>query len=107
MELGYEIETILGQQPGLKMLNSMGFAVAALDTELKIAWCNMEYQRMQGIPEDDIRGRHCYEISFGNQEPCSEDQCPVQKTIRTGLEDRFLGILYKDDQGMKYLDIYC
>lgn len=107
MKLGHELEIILGQQPGLKMLNSMGFAVAALDTELKIAWSNTEYQRMQGMPEDGIRGRYCHEVSFGNQEPCREDQCPVQKTIRTGLEDRFLGIPYKGDQGMKYLDIYC
>ena len=107
MELEYELESILGQQPGLKILNSMGFSIAILDADLKIVWANQEYHRIHGVLEDNIQGRYCYEISFGNQEPCPESQCPSRRTIKTGLEDRSTGILHKGSEGIRYLDVYC
>jgi signal transduction histidine kinase len=107
VELGYELESILGQQPGIKILNSMGFSIAILDAYLKIVWANREYHKMHGFLEDDVQGTYCYEVSFGNQEPCPENQCPIQRTIRTGSEDRSLGVLHRTDKGIRYLDVYC
>ena len=107
MQLEYELESILGQQPGLKILNSMGFSIAILDSDLKIVWANRGYNEMHGVLGDDIQGRYCYEVSFNSQEPCPEDRCPTRRTIKTGMEDRSLGILHKSSAGMRYLDVYC
>ena len=46
IQLKYELESILGQQPGLKILNSMGFSIAILDTDLRIVWANREYHEV-------------------------------------------------------------
>ena len=107
IQLGHELEAILGQQPGLKILNSMGFSIAILDVELRIVWANREYREMHGIPEDNLQGRHCYEVSFGNPGPCPESMCPTRRTIKTESEDRSLGILHKGSEGVRYLDVYC
>ena len=107
IQLQHELESILGQQPGLKILNSMGFSIAILDTDLKIVWANREYRRIHGILEDDIQGKYCYDVTFGNQEPCPENMCPTRRTIKTGSEDKSLGILHKGGEGIRYLDVYC
>jgi signal transduction histidine kinase len=107
MQLEHELESVLGQQPGLKILNSMGFSIAILDVDLKIVWANQEYREMHGVLEDDIQGKYCYKITFGNHEPCPEGSCPTRRTIKTGSEDRSLGILHKVGEGIRYLDVYC
>jgi signal transduction histidine kinase len=107
MQLEYELESILGQQPGLRILNSMGFSIAILDTDLRIVWANREYHEMQGVLEDSIQGRYCYEVSFGDQKPCPENLCPARRTIKTGLEEKSLGILHKGAGAIRYLDVYC
>ncbi len=107
MQIAHELESILGQQPGLKILNSMGFSIAILDVDLRIVWANREYHKMHGVLGKDIQGKHCYEVAFGKQEPCPEDQCPSRRTIKTGQEDKSLGILHKGVEGVRYLDVYC
>jgi|GEM_PF-1235132 len=107
IQLEYELESILGQQPGLKILNSMGFSIAILDADLRIVWANREYHEIHGVIEDDIQGRYCYEVSFRREEPCPENQCPTRRTIRTGSEDKSLGVLHKTAQAIRYLDVYC
>jgi signal transduction histidine kinase len=109
IQLEYELELVLGQHPGLETLNSMGFYIAILDTDLRIAWANRGYCKMHGVPIYNIQGRYCYEVSFGREPPCSENQCPVRRTIKTGLEDKSLGILYRSARSrtIRYLDVYC
>jgi len=107
IQLEHELESILGQQPGLKILNSMGLSIAIVDSDLKIVWANREYREMHGVLEEDIKSRRCYEVSFGSQEPCPEDFCPARRTIKTGLEDKSLGVLHKGSEGIRYLDVYC
>ena len=58
IQLEHELESILGQQPGLKILNSMGLSIAIVDSDLKIAWANREYREMHGVLEEDIKSRH-------------------------------------------------
>jgi len=103
MQLKHELESILGQQPGLKILDSMGFSIAILGTDLEIVWANREYHKMHGVLGDDIQGKYCYEVSFGNQEPCPENVCPTRRIIKTSSEDRSIGIFHKG----RYLDVYC
>jgi len=107
VQLEHELEAILGQQPGLKILNSMGFSIAILDAELKIVWANDEYRGMHGVLEERIKDRYCYEVSFGSKKPCPENFCPARRTITTGVEDKSLGVLHKSGEGVRYLDVYC
>ena len=107
IQLEYELESVLGQQPWLKILNSMGFSIAILDANLRIVWANRGYLGIHGTTEDDIKDKYCYEISFNSQEPCAEDLCPTQWVIRTGSEGRSLGVLHRTDKGIQYLDVHC
>lgn len=107
VRLEYDLESVLGQHPGSKILNSMGFSIAILDADLKIVWANQEYHEMHGILENNVQGRYCYEVSFGNERPCPENMCPTQRTLKTGLEDKSLGVLHRTDSGVKFLDVYC
>ena len=102
-----DLKTILEQYPGFKILDATGFAIAILDSKLKIIWANREYLRIQGKLEDNIEGRYCYEVSFGYDNPCPKNFCPTQRTLKTGLEDKTLGVLYKTNKGIQYLDVYC
>jgi len=103
MQLEHELESILGQQPGLKILNSMGLSIAILDSDLKIVWANREYHEMHGVFGDAIQGKYCYEVSFSNREPCPENVCPAIQTVKTASEERSTGIFHKG----QYLDVYC
>ena len=107
VQIDNRLESILGQQPGIKILNSMGFSIAILDSDLKIVWANQEYHEMHGVLDQDIRGKYCYEVTFSNQEPCPENFCPTRRTIRTGEEARSLGVLHKTGDMIRYLDVYC
>jgi signal transduction histidine kinase len=107
IKLEHELESVLGEHPGLTVLNTMGFAIAILDTDLKIVWANREYHEIHGRVGNNIQGKYCYEVSFDSQLPCPENMCPTQRAIKTGSEDKSLGVLHKTDEGIKYLDVYC
>jgi signal transduction histidine kinase len=107
VQLEKELESILGQQPGLKILNSMGFSIAILDSDLRIVWANRGYHEMHGVLDEDIRGQYCYEVSFGNREPCPENLCPARRTIRTQENAKSMGTLHKSGDIIRYLDVYC
>ena len=103
------LESILGQGSEVRILDSIGYSIAVLDTSLRIVWANQRYQAMHGF-EDGVHGkfiygRHCHEVSFNSRKPC--EQCPALRTIKTGLEDKSLGILYENPKQMSYLDVYC
>ena len=107
VQLDEGLESILGQQPGVKILNSMGFSIAILDSDLKIVWANHWYHEMHGVLGEDISGRYCYEVSFNSQKPCPENLCPTLRTIKTGEEAKSLGALHKTGDVIRYLDVYC
>jgi signal transduction histidine kinase len=107
VQLEEELESVLGQQPGLKILNSMGFSITILDSELRIVWANRKYRELHNVLDDDIKGRYCHEVSFGSQEPCPEKRCPARRTMKTGLADSSTGILHRVGGVIRYLDVYC
>jgi PAS domain S-box-containing protein len=57
-------------------------AVEYLDPEMQIIWVNTAIQKSLGLSEDEIRGKHCYEIIYGLESPCSG--CTAFKALRSG-----------------------
>jgi len=57
-------------------------AVEYLDTQMRIIWVNSSVQEHLGIPEDEIREKHCYKIIQGTDTPC--EGCTAIKALNTG-----------------------
>ncbi len=57
-------------------------AVEYLDTQMRIIWVNSSVQEHLGIPEDEIREKHCYKIIQGTDAPC--EGCTAIKALQTG-----------------------
>jgi len=57
-------------------------AVEYLDPKMQIIWVNTAIQKSLGLSEDEIRGKHCYEIIYGLESPCSG--CTAFKALRSG-----------------------
>ena len=57
-------------------------AVQYVDPQMRIVWLNTAVQKFLGLSEDEFKGRHCYEIIQGLEEPCP--CCTVVKALQTG-----------------------
>jgi transcriptional regulator with PAS, ATPase and Fis domain len=57
-----------------------------IDTEFRIVAANRAFQLAYGVSLQEVRGRHCYEVSHGEPEPCFErgEQCPLKQVLQTG-----------------------
>ncbi|MHB8120193.1 MAG: ATP-binding protein [Methanothrix sp.] len=57
-------------------------AVEYLDTQMRIIWVNSSVKEHLGIPEDEIKEKHCFEIIQGIDRPC--EGCTAFKALQTG-----------------------
>ena len=57
-------------------------AVEYLDTQMRIIWVNSSVKEYLGISEDEIKGKHCFEIIQGIDKPCIG--CTSIKALQTG-----------------------
>ncbi len=57
-------------------------AVQYLDTQMRIIWVNSSVKEHIGIPEDEIKEKHCFEIIQGIDRPC--EGCTAIKALQTG-----------------------
>ena len=57
-------------------------AVQYLDPQMHIIWLNTAVQEFLDLSEDEFRGKHCYELIQGLEEPCP--CCTVVKALQTG-----------------------
>jgi len=64
------------------VLRSLREHVIYEDPEMKIVWANEAACESAGLPEEEIVGRHCYEIWPKLDKPCPD--CPVLKAMETG-----------------------
>ena len=53
-------------------------AICLLDTDQRILRCNRTMAEMFGVKQEELIGRHCWEIVHGTMEPIPE--CPVTRT---------------------------
>jgi PAS domain S-box-containing protein len=57
-------------------------AVEYLDPQMRIIWVNSSVKEHLCIPEDEIKGKHCFEIIQGIDKPCIG--CTAIKALQTG-----------------------
>jgi signal transduction histidine kinase/CheY-like chemotaxis protein len=57
-------------------------AVIYLDTQMRIIWVNSPVRDHLGIPEENIKGKHCYKILQGIDSPC--EGCTAIMALKTG-----------------------
>ncbi len=68
------------------ILESIGEGFIVVDPEYKIITANRAYLEMVNKFDENIIGKHCYEISHHIQVPCFEkgEDCTVKHTLETG-----------------------
>jgi len=57
-------------------------AVEYVDEAMRIIWVNDAVQKHMHLPMDELKGKRCFEVIFGIEEPCPG--CTASKACRTG-----------------------
>jgi PAS domain S-box-containing protein len=57
-------------------------AVQYLDPEMRIIWVNNAVQKFTSLSEEEVRGRYCFELLHGVDEPCQG--CTAFIALKTG-----------------------
>ncbi len=60
-------------------------AVQYLDPEMRIIWVNNAVQKFTDLSEEEVRGKHCFELLHGRKEPCVG--CTAFKALKTGQSE--------------------
>ena len=89
------------------LLEGIGDSVVVISKDLKIIKANKRYLEMAGLTEEEVKGMNCYRVSHGYDSPCFEygEDCPVIKTLRTGVYNRATHIHYSRDGQAHYVEI--
>jgi PAS domain S-box-containing protein len=69
------------------ILDSMNDAVSIVDAStFRILGVNRTFLKDLGFTEDEVIGKHCYEVTHRRKDPCQppNDMCPLVETVRTG-----------------------
>ena len=69
------------------ILDSMNDAVSIVDAStFRILGVNRTFLKDLGVTEEEVIGKHCYEVTHHRKEPClpPDDICPLVETVRTG-----------------------
>ncbi len=61
--------------------NSMNDAVCLMDNNRIVLQCNQSFMNLLGKTENEISGKHCWEIVHGTNGPI--DNCPFEKMIKS------------------------
>lgn len=71
------------------ILESIQDGVVVLDRDFHILYANKTYAEQVGT-SFDVKGKHCYSISYSREEPCflSGLECSVKKVFETGVVSR-------------------
>jgi PAS domain S-box-containing protein len=80
--------SISNQQSFLSsVLNGIGDGVLVVDRDLKIISANKGYCNQVKMTENEVSGRHCYEISHNLRNPCymRGENCAVKKSFKSGM----------------------
>ena len=57
-----------------------------IDKNFKIVAVNSAYEQSYGLTSDEMLGKHCYQVSHHNDQPCFEfgEECPYQQVYDSG-----------------------
>lgn len=74
-----------------------------IDENYEVIAANDAFRRRYDIHRENLLGRHCYELSHGNDRPCHElgEDCPYQRVHESGQPYSCVHI-HRDDRGVRY-----
>jgi len=61
------------------ILDAMHERMSYRDKDMKILWANRTFMEYASLPEEEIKGRTCYEVLHKRNEPCPE--CPFHMNV--------------------------
>lgn len=70
----------------ISLVNSHDKPFVVIDRNYRILAVNQAYEQTYGAPSEEAVGKMCYQISHGNERPCSEEgeECPHEHIFNTG-----------------------
>ena len=81
--LPVEVREVLEHHPG---------SVMVISDDLEILAVNRPYSCETGFTEEEVVGKHCYEVNHGVSKPCDPKQCPLHAI---GDSDREVHVLHR------------
>ncbi|MBW2645299.1 MAG: response regulator [Deltaproteobacteria bacterium] len=89
------------------ILESVGEGFSVIDRDYRIVTANKAFGCQSKIPVEDIRGKHCYEISHRTDRPCYEtgEECPTRYTFETGKPYSVVHTHKDKDGGSVYVEV--
>jgi PAS domain S-box-containing protein len=70
------------EQEKVAVLDSMAELVVYQDTEMRLVWANRAAAESVNQTQEQLAGRHCYEIWHQRSRPC--ENCPVVQAFQSG-----------------------
>lgn len=87
------------------VLEALTEPAALLSLDYQILATNNAYQK-HFHSQQEIVGRHCYEVSHGYSLPCDQEgeSCPLKRCVETGARQRMLHI-HNTPHGQEHVDV--
>jgi len=89
------------------VLSGLGEGVVVIDRDLKIDATNKAFLDRVGLKKEDIKGRHCYEVSHRHEACCKDfgEECPVLETFRTGGHAKVVHRHYDSEGNLLWVEV--
>jgi len=93
------------------ILDNLSEQVSFMDNDMRLVWANRNVRERHNVGMDDYKGRICYELFHGYDQPCPG--CSVPRALETGRVETGITVspdglfwnltsspVYKEDEGM-------
>lgn len=91
------------------VLEAIGEGVVVVDRDMNVISANKAFLEITRMSLEDVRGRHCYEVSHGSEMPCYEsgEACTVKGVFDTGMRSSALHTHYDRDRNPIYVQTHA
>jgi PAS domain S-box-containing protein len=89
------------------IFENIGEGLVVVDRDYRIVTVNKAYCNHVKMPIEDIKGRHCYEVSHHIDKPCymADEECPVKYTFETGKTQTYIHTHYDKEGNPVYVEV--
>jgi PAS domain S-box-containing protein len=90
------------------ILESVDEGFIVIDLEYRVIAANRAYLNSVGKPLEEVKGKHCYELSHHIDKPCCEEGttvCPVTLTFKTGEHYSSIHTHYDNTGAPVYVEV--
>jgi two-component system cell cycle sensor histidine kinase/response regulator CckA len=90
------------------LFNNINDLISIMDTNnFKIIMVNKAFLNAYDLEEEDVLGKHCYEITHRRSRCCEapEDTCPLRQTLKSGCRYSVAHVHYDKGGRKKYVEV--